>query len=245
MQLHTPTMQVSTGFKVQAIHSKQQCMSPKLVQANAAMDDTEFGQQIMRKLEHFPRDYIRAATAVHCTRQMQCMYPRYHAMQCHTRAGKSNQQGCLTAPGKVQLRLDAIQCYHNGHAPCYTVQPDQVLRQNIHLQVGTCMATIQSMQHATTADGCNYNFANDCWYHTSVNNHNCHFSASATASNGNQHMPTHTTVGRCQHRCRFLRGSSANADETRHSNTGGTQLQIRVQSKQQGHANANASAMQM
>ena len=109
------------------------------------------GQQIVHKLEHLPGSYIRAATAIHCIIQWQCMHPRCRAMQCNTKTGKRNQQVHLTAPGKVWLWLDAIQHCCDGHAPCYIMQPSSGFAPKHKPASWSMHGIIPSMQHDAIA----------------------------------------------------------------------------------------------
>ena len=90
------------------------------MQAIAAMGSCRLGQSDHAKSEHLLGGRNRAAAA------MQLRFTS--AMQTRTQDATpepAKQTRCQRAPGKVQLRLDLIQ-----RAPCFTMQPTRILRQN-------------------------------------------------------------------------------------------------------------------
>ena len=181
------------------------------------------------------------------------------AMQTRTQDATpepAKQTGCQRAPGKVQLRLDLIQ-----RAPCFTMQPTRISRQN---QTGL-RGQLHHTERAANALRLQFRFRNGYFAKHLQPLRNCNaskcncstFKATQLATMQFQAMQSqaetrsktnscpHTTASRCQSKCGFFKVSFRNSDGTKHSAQVQPKCKHHCKASGHGNANANASAMQV
>ena len=154
------------------------------------------------------------------------------AMQTRTQDATpepAKQTGCQRAPSKVQLRLDLIQ-----RAPCFTMQPTRILRQNHTSLRGQSPYQARRQHCSCNSDSATIVLPNICSHSTTamqasataVHSKQCNLQrCSSKQCNRRQKPQRHTTASRCQSKCGSFNVSFQNSDGTKHTDAGATQVQ--------------------
>ena len=155
----------------------------QFTQAIAATDSCRLGQPDHTKSEHLPGGRNRATAAMQLELQVQTTQGAVQFQSWRERTGRQR------APDKVRLWPDLIQL-----APCFTMQPTQISRQN-----HTSLQGQPPYRVRRQCCGCNYNsamiaFPNICNHYATA------MQASATAVRSKQRNLQRCSYKQCNHR---------------------------------------------